>query len=207
MIRTTEAEYVVFDVETTGLSVQDGDRIIEIGAVRMRGGKILDTFATFVDPRRPLNPEAMKTNKITEDMIKGAPDAADVLPRFVEFVGGATLVAHNASFDIKFVCYELAVHNRRMREGTPVVDSLKMAREFLPQLNSFRLESLAHALGVKVTETHRALADVQLLADVFQKLLLTGEDFGVYDLRVLLDKFGVEKPTIRLKQAEEASLF
>ncbi len=207
MLDPLKTEFVVFDVETTGLSVTDGDRIIEIAAARLREGKIIDRFTTFVDPLRALNPEAMKTNHITEKMILGAPKAVDVLPRFVEFVGSTAVVAHNASFDVKFVSYELSLYGRRMREDTPVIDTLKMARALLPQLTSFRLDHLANSLGVRVKETHRAMADVELLAEVFQKLLYMTEDHNLRDLREIYARFTVEKPSFRVRHEEEASLF
>lgn len=207
MLDPLNAEFVVFDVETTGLSVTDGDRIIEIAAVRLRQGKILDRFVTFIDPLRPLNPEAMKTNHITAEMVKGAPKAVDILPQFIEFVGSSAVVAHNASFDIKFLAYELSLYGRRMRDDMPVIDNLKMARALLPQLTSFRLEYLANSLGVRVKETHRAMADVELLAEVFHKLLMMTEDHNMRDLRELYTRFTVEKPSFRMRHEEEASLF
>lgn len=203
MLNPFHAEFVIFDIETTGLSVMDGDRIIEIAAARVKGGKVIDQYATFVNPKRPLNAEAMKTNGITEKMVKGQPTADIVLPQFLDFVAGSAIVAHNASFDIKFIAYELALYGRRIKDSTIVIDSLKMARALLPQLGSFRLEYLANALGVRVKETHRAMADVELLTQVFHKLLYMTEDHGLADLREVYARFSIEKPLMKFKNKEE----
>ncbi len=202
-----DMEYVVFDVETTGLSPLDGDRIIEIAAARVRKGIIVDRYTTFVNPQRPLNPEAQKLNKITQDMVQGAPTAAEVLPKFMEFAGGTCLVAHNASFDIKFVSFELALAGRKLHDGMAVLDTMKMSRNFLPHLTSQRLSYIAHSLGVPVGDTHRALADVEILVGVLNRLFALAPDYNVKTFQDLIGKFGVEKPSFRIKGAEQPSFF
>jgi DNA polymerase-3 subunit alpha (Gram-positive type) len=206
-MRFLDMEYVVFDVETTGLSVLDGDRIIELGAARVRRGIIVDRYATFVNPLRALNEQAQKLNKITEEMVKDAPTSAEILPRFMEFVGGACLVAHNASFDIKFVSFELSLAGRKFHDGTPVLDTMKMSKSFLPHLTSQRLEYIAHSLGVPVGTTHRALADVEILTGVMGRLFALAPDYNVNNFQDLIAKFGVEKPNFRIRAAEQPSLF
>jgi DNA polymerase-3 subunit alpha (Gram-positive type) len=202
-----DMEYVVFDVETTGLSPLDGDRIIEIAAARVRKGIIVDRYTTFVNPLRPLNPEAQKLNKITQDMVQGAPTAAEVLPKFMEFAGGTCLVAHNASFDIKFVSFELSLAGRKLHDGMAVLDTMKMSRNFLPHLTSQRLSYIAHSLGVPVGDTHRALADVEILVGVLSRLFALAPDYNVNTFQDLIGKFGVEKPSFRIKGAEQPSFF
>ncbi len=200
-----DMEYIVFDVETTGLSPLDGDRIIEIAAARVRHGAIVDRYTTFVNPLRPLNAEAQKLNKITQEMVEGAPSAAEVLPKFMEFTGGACLVAHNASFDIKFVSFELAQAGRKFHEGTPVLDTMKMSRSFLPHLTSQRLGYIAHSLGVPVGDTHRAMADVEILVGVLGRLFALAPDYNVKTFQELIGQFGVEKPNFRIKGAQQES--
>jgi DNA polymerase-3 subunit alpha (Gram-positive type) len=202
-----DMEYVVFDVETTGLSPLDGDRIIEIAAARVRNGIIVDRYTTFVNPLRPLNPEAQKLNKITQEMVQGAPTAAEVLPKFMEFTGGTCLVAHNASFDIKFVSFELSLSGRKLHDGMAVLDTMKMSRNFLPHLTSQRLSYIAHSLGVPVGDTHRALADVEILVGVLSRLFALAPDYNVKTFQDLIGKFGVEKPSFRIKGAEQPSFF
>ena len=202
-----DMEFVVFDVETTGLSPLDGDRIIELAAARVRHGVITDRYATFINPLRPLNIEAQKLNKITQEMVQGAPTAAEVLPRFMEFAGGACLVAHNASFDIKFVSYELSLAGRKFHDGTAVLDTMKMSKSFLPHLTSQRLGYIAHSLGVPVGDTHRALADVEILVGVLGRLFALAPDYNVKTFQDLITRFGVEKPNFRIKSAEQAFFF
>jgi DNA polymerase-3 subunit alpha (Gram-positive type) len=202
-----DMEFVVFDVETTGLSPLDGDRIIELAAARVRNGVITERYTTFVNPRRPLNAEAQKLNKITQEMVEGAPTAAEVLPRFMAFAGGACLVAHNASFDIKFVSFELALAGRKLHDGTPVLDTMKMSKNFLPHLTSQRLGYIAHSLGVPVGDTHRALADVEILVGILGRLFALAPDYNVTTFQDLIGQFGVEKPSFRIKSAEQPSFF
>jgi DNA polymerase-3 subunit alpha (Gram-positive type) len=202
-----DMEYVIFDVETTGLSPLDGDRIIELAAARVRKGVIIDRYTTFVNPQRPLNAEAQKLNKITQQMVEGAPTSAEVLPKFVEFTGGACLVAHNASFDIKFVSFELALAGRKLHDGTPVLDTMKMSKSFLPHLTSQRLSYIAHSLGVPVGDTHRALADVEILMGVLVRLFALAPDYNVKTFQELIGQFGVEKPNFRIKSVEQPSFF
>jgi DNA polymerase III epsilon subunit family exonuclease len=205
MFKILDVDYVLFDVETTGLSPLDGDRIIEIAALRFRSGQVLERFCSLVNPGRPV--AAQNVHNITEDMVKDAPSAEEVLPRMVDFLAGSCLVAHNASFDIKFLAYELALHGRKLRPETPVLDTMKMSRTFLPYLASHRMESLAHSLGVPVGTTHRAMADVEILAGVFKRLLSMAGDYNIHQLQDMITHFGVEKPKFRIASAAQPSLF
>ena len=207
MFKALNMEYIVFDVETTGLSVADGDRIIELAALRLKKCVFLDRIVSLINPGRPLDPGAMEVNGITEDMVASAPSSVEVLPRMIEFSAHACLVAHNASFDIKFLTYELALHGRKLYDATPVLDTMKMAKAFLPYLSSYRLGSLANSLGVKVGLAHRAEADAEITASVFQRLLAMAEDHNILDLKTLVAKFGVEKPVFKLNNTCQESLF
>jgi DNA polymerase III epsilon subunit family exonuclease len=207
MLNALNVEYIIFDVETTGLSVADGDRIIELAALRLKQCVFLDRIVSLVNPGRRLDPGAMEVNGITEEMVAAAPYASEVLPRMIEFSAHACLVAHNASFDIKFLTYELALQGRKLYDATPVIDTMKMAKTFLPYLSSYRLGSLANSLGVKVGLAHRAEADVEITAAVFQRLLAMAEDHNIYDLKTLVAKFGVDKPVFKLNNALQESLF
>ena len=202
-----DMDYVVFDVETTGLSPVDGDRIIEIAAARVRRGEIIARYASFVNPRRPLNAEAQKLNQITEAMVRGAPPASEVLPVFMEFTGGSCLVAHNAAFDIKFVCYELAQAGRKLHDGIPVLDTIKISKSFLPHLTSQRLSYIAHSLGVSVGTTHRAAADVDILVGIMGRLFALAPDYNVRTFRDLIARFGVEKPGYKIHEGTQLSFF
>jgi len=146
-MNTKQTEYVVFDVETTGLFPQRGDRIVEIAAVRVKNWKIVDTFEFLINPQRDLPIEAQNINNISEDMLAGAPTADKVLPKMIDFTRGACLVGHNIKFDLNFLCYQLSLIGRKLKEETPAIDTLKMAKELLPHLTSFRLAHVAHSLG------------------------------------------------------------
>lgn len=201
------AEIVVFDVETTGLFPQDGDRIVEIAAMKVRGGKVVDQFYSLVNPKRPIPPEATSINQITEDMVADAPTADAVLPRLIDFISGGCVAGHNARFDMGFLCYELSLFGRRLKDDTPVVDTLKMAKGLLPYLSSYKLSYLARSLGVTVTQTHRAMADVELTVAVLLRMMEMAADKNADDVGIFLTKFGVEKPLFKLVQVAQDSLF
>ena len=201
------AEFVIFDVETTGLSPIEGDRIVEIAAVKVKGSVIVDKFYSLVNPKRSMPSQATLVNNITDDMLVSAPVAADVLPGMINFIGGACVAGHNVRFDLNFLCYELALINRRLNEQTPAVDTLKMARELLPYLSNHKLAYLARSLGVVVDQTHRAMADVELTVAVFLRLMEMAGDKNLQQASVFLNQFGVEKPNFKLNQKSQASLF
>ncbi len=200
-------EFVIFDVETTGLSPIDGDRIIEIAAVKVKGDRVVDRFYSLVNPQRSIPLHATQVNNITEEMLATAPVAADVLPQIIRFIGGACVAGHNVRFDLNFLCYELALIGRRLNEQTPAVDTLKMARDLLPYLSNHKLSCLARSLGVVVDQTHRAMADVELTVAVFMRLMEIAGDKGLQKASIFLNQFGVEKPNFKLSQKSQASLF
>ena len=202
-----DAEYVVFDVETTGLSVLGGDRMLEIAAIKMRAGRIVDEFESFINPERDIPAEAQEVNQITVEMIQDAPTRDVVLPKMLEFIGGACVVGHNVKFDLNFLCYELSLIGRKLRDETPALDTLKMAKRFLPQLTTHRLSYVAHFLGVPVDQTHRALADVKLTGAVLTHFLNMSEDQQLGALKEVFKEFGVEKPRFKPVQPRQEMLF
>ncbi len=202
-----QAEFIVFDVETTGLSAMGGDRIIEIAAVKVRDGKVAGEFYSLVNPKRALSPEAMLINQITEEMVVNAPTSQVVLPQLIDFIGGGCVAGHNVRFDLGFVGYELSLIGRRFKDDTPVVDTLKMSRELLPYLSSHKLAYIARSLGISIGETHRAMADVKLTAQVLLRLMDMAADKNLDKVGKFLSQFGVEKPSFKLNQVSQASLF
>ena len=201
------AEFVIFDVETTGLSPVDGDRIVEIAAVKIKGAVVVDKFYSLVNPQRSMPSHATLVNNITGEMLVDAPVAADVLPQMINFIGGACVAGHNVRFDLNFLCYELALIGRRLNDQTPAVDTLKMARDLLPYLSNHKLAYLARSLGVVVDQTHRAMADVEITVAVFLRLMEMAGDKDLHQVAVFLNQFGVEKPNFKLIQKAQASLF
>ncbi|MBF0485971.1 MAG: hypothetical protein HQL16_05610 [Candidatus Omnitrophica bacterium] len=207
MFKLADAEYVIFDVETTGLSPLEGDRIIEFAALKARHGRIVEKMTSLVNPGRPLSAGAQEINGITEDMVKDAPTSSEILPQIIDFLGNACLVAHNASFDVKFLSYELSLAGRRLKDETPAVDTMKMSRAFLPHLTSHRLEYLARSLGITIVSTHRAEADAELTFHLFNRLVSMAPEYDVHNLTTLVTQFGVEKPNFRIQQGPQPSLF
>lgn len=202
-----KSEYVVFDVETTGLSPTSGDRIIEIGAIRVKNGQIVDQFESFINPQRDIPAEAQAINNITPEMVADAPTSDKILPDFLNFIGGATVVGHNVKFDLCFVAYELALIERKFRHETPAIDTLKMAKKLLPHLTRHTLAYVAQYMGVKINETHRALADVELTVKILIQLLYLAEEKHINSIKLVQNHFGVAKPTYRLEQKNQETLF
>ena len=200
-------EYVVFDVETTGLSPIDGDRIIEIAAIKVKNGKMGDTLESFINPERALSPEAQKINHITQDMVQDAPTSKEFLPTMIDFIGGACVVGHNVGFDLKFLCYELSLAGRRLKDETPAVDTLKLSRELIPHLTSHRLSNVAQYLGITIKETHRALVDVELTVGVLNHLLELAWDQKIKTFAQLYQRFSVTKPSFKIEEVTQGFLF
>lgn len=206
-MKIRETEFVVFDVETTGLSPIDGDRIIEIAAMKIKNGKTVDKFYSLVNPKRLIPVQATNVNNITDDMVADAPTSAEVLPQMLTFIGGACVAGHNVRFDLGFMAYELALIGRRINDGTPAVDTLKMARELVPYLSNHKLAYLSRSLGVVVSETHRAMADVDLTVQVLVRMIEMAEDQDMDDVSKFFAQFSVEKPVFKLVSSSQASLF
>ncbi|MBF0478358.1 MAG: 3'-5' exonuclease [Candidatus Omnitrophica bacterium] len=200
-------EYIVMDVETTGLYPDKGDRILEIAAIKWTNGKIKGEFHSMINPQRPLSFEAQRINHITDDMIKGAPVSSEILPQLIEFVGGGCVVGHNIKFDLNFICYELSKCSRKLRDETPSLDTLKMARYLMPHLKTFKLSVLAQYFGIPLGETHRALADVKLTADLFGRLAEIAGEQNISTASEFVKLFGVDKPKFAMQCVEQGSLF
>ncbi|SIT67298.1 PolC-type DNA polymerase III [Edaphobacillus lindanitolerans] len=171
------AEYIVFDVETTGLSAVY-DKIIELAAVRVKDGEIIDTFESFSDPGHPLSATTIELTGITDDMVQGAPDIKDVAKRFHEWAGSGILVAHNASFDMGFL-YE-AYKQAEIAERThPVIDTLELARLLHPELKNHRLNTLCKKFGIDLTQHHRAIYDCEATGHLLVHLLKEAEELDI----------------------------
>ncbi len=164
-----DAEFIVFDVETTGLSAVY-DKIIELAAVKIRGGEIIDTFESFSDPGHPLSATTIDLTGITDDMVSGAPAIEEVARRFRDFAGDGILVAHNATFDMGFLyeAYKLAGVEEREH---PVIDTLELARLLHPELKNHRLNTLCKKFGIELTQHHRAIYDCEATGHLLIHLL------------------------------------
>ena len=163
----TEKTYVVFDTETTGLDFMNNG-ITEIGAVKLVGGKITEQFTTLIKPDYRITEENVAITGITEEMVKDAPRISAVIPDFMKFIDGCTLVAHNAEFDMKFLKRFAGAEEYEVKN--PVLDSVEIARSNLPQLRRHDLHTLAEHFGV-VFHHHRALSDAYATAEIFIELM------------------------------------
>jgi DNA polymerase III subunit epsilon len=197
--------FVVFDLETTGVS--DEDTITEFGAVKVCGGEVIGEFATLVDPGRGIPPEVVTLTGITDAMVFAAPRLDAVLPAFLEFAAGAVLVAHNAGFDTNFVRKACLRLGYRWPKPT-VVCTVALARRVLSreEAPSCRLSMLAELLGARTRPNHRALADARATVDVFHALLERVGSVGVQSLEELLDFIPEVTPEQRRKRTLAADL-
>lgn len=187
-----DAEYVVFDIETTGLQPAS-EGITEIGAVKIAGGEVVDTFSTFVQPGKHIPLNITRLTGITDDMVKDAPGTKEALTAFAAFAGDACLVAHNASFDTGFVF-------RKGREnGVPfkndVVDTLTLCRKVIPKLTSYSLNVIADHLCIPLHH-HRALNDAECTGKIFLECLARLREKGIDDLS-RIDEYGANNINTR----------
>ena len=164
--------YVVFDLETTGLRASEGDSIIEIGAVKMQNGEIIDTFDLFVDPKRELNEEIIKITGITNEMLKGAVDEKTAVERFMDFIGDCSVVAHNAKFDMSFINMAFLKYDLGRFSNT-VIDTLGLSRYLESNQRYHNLATLVIRYDIPWDEDkhHRANYDAKGTALIFYKML------------------------------------
>ncbi|MGL4571892.1 MAG: PolC-type DNA polymerase III [Clostridium sp.] len=179
--------YVVFDLETTGFSAKN-DRIIEIGAVKILKGKIVDRFSEFVNPERLIPYKITELTGITGEMVKNSDNIETILPEFLEFCKGSVLVAHNAGFDTGFI------KNNCRRFGLDfdftIVDTVPLARFLYPELKKVKLNIVAKHLGISLENHHRAIDDAKATCDIllkcFEKLK---DEKEIFDLTKLNEEF------------------
>lgn len=168
-IEGSRKDYVVFDLETTGINPSI-DRIIEISAVKVKDRKVVGEFSTLVNPGISIPLAASMVNKITNEMVKDAPDIEAALHDFTDFIGDEILVGHNIhDFDMKFL-------NRDIEKilglflGNDYIDTLPMSRALLPELPKHRLGFLAEHFGLSSEGAHRALVDCRMNQEVYERL-------------------------------------
>lgn len=186
--------YVVFDLETTGLSSKH-DRIIEIGAVKVKDGVITDKYSTFVNPRIPIPYEIEDLTKISDDMVMEAPGIEEVLPEFLSFCGDSVLVAHNAGFDVGFIVQN--ARNLGIHIKPTVLDTVFLAQQLMPNLGKYKLNVVAKALGVSLENHHRAVEDAGATAEIFAIFVAMLKKMGIEDLDQLNDTSQISLETIR----------
>ena len=193
---TFEDTFVVFDLETTGLSAIK-DKIIEIGAVKIQGGKIIERYSTFVNPKRPIPFEITKLTGIQDAMVLDAPIIEKVLPEFLEFIQGAILVAHNAGFDVGFLAQNCRY--QEIEKDFLSIDTLQMAQILLPTLTRYRLNLVAKTLNIPLLNHHRAVDDAETTAEIFIRFIEMLRERDILTLRGL-NQFGNMNPDAIRKQ-------
>lgn len=174
-----DGDFVVFDLETTGLSPEK-NRIIEIGAVKVSGEQIVDRFSTFINPEIPIPFEIEKLTSINDNMVISAPKIEEMLPEFLKFCGDAPLVGHNAAFDVSFIAHNAARQN--IPFSPTVLDTVTMAQHLLPNLNRYKLDTVAKALDISLENHHRAVDDAEATAEIFVAFVKMLKDRGIEDV-------------------------
>ncbi|HEY4553171.1 MAG TPA: PolC-type DNA polymerase III [Bacillaceae bacterium] len=183
-----EDVFVVFDVETTGLSAIY-DTIIELAAVKMQGGEIIDRFERFANPHHPLSSTTIELTGITDDMVKDAPEVSEVLQDFHEWMGDSILVAHNASFDMGFLntgCQKIGIGKIK----NPVIDTLELGRFLYPEFKNHRLNTLAKKFDIELTQHHRAIYDAEATGYLLAKMLKDAKEKDILYHDQLNDNMG-----------------
>jgi DNA polymerase-3 subunit alpha (Gram-positive type) len=190
-----QASYVVFDVETTGLSVIN-NKLIEIAGVKMIGSKVIDRFAAFVNPHEKIPYHITQLTNITDEMVRDAPELSSVFPKFLEFIGDSVLVAHNARFDMGFLqeaCRQLSVPALT----NPVLDTLELGRLLYPTLKNHRLNTLSDKFKVSLENHHRAVDDAEALGNVLFHMLKDAYERSITNLAQLNDYVGKDLSNTR----------
>ncbi len=170
-----DKEFVVFDVETTGLSYRGGDRLVEIAALKIRNLEPVDRFHTLINPGRSISPGAFEVNRISSSMLIDAPRSHEILPTFLNFLGDAIIVGHNIKFDIGFLENELDLAGLLPEKSFAALDTIKISKRVMPHLPRYPLWYVARALGIERKQIHRAMADVEMTFEVFDKLIVLAE--------------------------------
>ncbi len=186
------ADFVVFDIETTGFSPVK-NKIIEIGAVKVSDGQITERFSSFVNPDVPIPFEIEKLTGINDSMVINAPFIETVLPEFLEFCGNAVLVAHNANFDMSFI--KENARNQGIRREFTYVDTVGIARILLPHQAKHTLDAVAKTLNISLENHHRAVDDAEATAEIFVKFIFMLTSKGV-DTLAKVNVMGDASPDI-----------
>ncbi|MGI9066310.1 MAG: 3'-5' exonuclease [Pyrinomonadaceae bacterium] len=176
-----DLEFVVVDIEATGAKMPP-NRIMELGAYRIRGRKIVDSFLTLVNPEISIPRFVIALTGITNEMVKQAPLFAEVAPQWLEFVQDAVLIAHNAPFDTSFLNHEIARVYPGNRMINPYLCTVLLSRRTVPGLTNYRLDTVADHFSIPILARHRAGSDALATAEVFIKILDRLDELGVRDL-------------------------
>ena len=182
--KLNETEFVVFDTETTGTKPPFA-RMTEIGAYRIKNGRIVDEFQTLLNPERGIPPFIVSLTGITNEMVKRAPLFAEIAPDLLRFLGDSILVAHNAPFDMAFLNHEIGRVYEERKLINPHLCTVRLARKLLPDLKNHRLHTVAEHFSIPIYNRHRAAGDALATAQIFVHFLEQLHEKGVHDLAAL----------------------
>ncbi len=188
-------EMVVFDIETTGLSNRTC-KIIEIGAVKIKAGKIIDKFNIFVDPETPIPEEITRLTSITDEDVKGAPKEREALSMFLDFVGDRLLIAHNANFDIGFI--RVAAERQEMPFDNSYLDTVGLSKYLDPELKNHKLDTIVEHYKIGDFHHHRACDDAEVLARVFMLMLDRLTKDGTPDFNSVINAMSEKVDPVKL---------
>jgi len=177
--RSFDDEFIVVDIETTGLSAAK-DSITEIGAVKIRQGKLVERFSELINPEVPIPDNIIKLTGITNAMVKNKETIKEILPRFLKFVGDSPLIAHNASFDYGFI--RVKARDLGLTVNNIVIDTLQLSRILLPDLKRYKLNLVCEYLGISLENHHRAADDAEATAEMMLKFIGIMMDKGINDI-------------------------
>ncbi len=198
-----EGEFIVFDIETTGLSTA-ACGITQIGAVLYKGGQVLEEFETFVNPGMPIPEEITRLTGISDDTVKGAPTEKEAVGAFLEFCGSRMLIAHNASFDTSFI---RKVANRDGLEfNNPYLDTVSLSRYVNSELSRHKLNLLAEYFNLGEFDHHRATDDTKMLAAIFACMVEKLKKQGVYTVGEMLDAMSGSSDPKKIKDVYHISI-
>jgi len=203
----SELDFVVVDVEATGAKTPP-NRLIELGAYRIRGGRIVDKFLSLVNPEIPIPRFVMALTGISNEMVRSAPVFAEVAPRWLDFVSDSVLIAHNAAFDTSFLNHEISRVYPGHRMFNPHLCTVRLSRRVLPDLNNHRLDTIANHFSIPIISRHRAGSDALATAEIFLLMLSKlEEEHGVKDLAAARNfQFSELKPVVEPEPALSAPL-
>lgn len=168
-------DFTVIDLETTGLSPVYDD-IIELGAIRYRDGKPVESFQSLVNIKLPLDPFITQLTGITDDMLCSAPALKDILPDYISFIGSDVVVGQNVNFDINFI-YDACASCGLNNFTNDFIDTMRISRRLLKELPNHKLDTIAAALGVKGRGLHRSLNDCDMTAECYLRMISDAERF------------------------------
>jgi len=192
-----EEEFVVFDIETTGLNSHT-NKIIEIGAVKIKAGRIIDRYSQLINPGISIPYHITEITSITNEQVANQPKIDEVIGKFVDFIGDAVLVAHNAPFDMGFIKRDIKEYLNIDLENS-VIDTLQMARDLFPDFKKYGLGDLNKSLGLALEKHHRAVDDSQATANMFIIFLEKYKEKGIEYLKDINKGFEVNVKKQSLK--------